>query len=182
MEGKMSDPVCTDCGGTGITFQTEKRCACQPDKRYERLLAAFGELQQLAWAVINDVDGNLDTKKPPFKFTAPWASLTKLRECLLANKGLRKPPAALASVSAPAGWQSIETAPNMRTILLFCITDPQTGNWKMETGFRRLEADDTLTWVWEGRLLKPYDHQPTHWQPLPPPPIASAAGGTGDGK
>lgn len=28
----VNDPVCTDCGGTGITYQTERRCACQgPD-------------------------------------------------------------------------------------------------------------------------------------------------------
>lgn len=25
-----NDPPCTDCGGTGITYQTERRCACQP--------------------------------------------------------------------------------------------------------------------------------------------------------
>ena len=25
-----ADPICTDCGGTGITYQTERRCACQP--------------------------------------------------------------------------------------------------------------------------------------------------------
>ena len=24
-----ADPVCTDCGGSGITYQTERRCACQ---------------------------------------------------------------------------------------------------------------------------------------------------------
>ncbi len=24
------DPKCTDCGGTGETYQTERRCACQP--------------------------------------------------------------------------------------------------------------------------------------------------------
>lgn len=23
------EPACTDCGGTGVTFQTERRCACQ---------------------------------------------------------------------------------------------------------------------------------------------------------
>lgn len=26
----MHDPTCTDCGGTGITHQTERRCQCQP--------------------------------------------------------------------------------------------------------------------------------------------------------
>lgn len=25
-----SDPPCTCCGGTGVTYQTERRCACQP--------------------------------------------------------------------------------------------------------------------------------------------------------
>ena len=25
-----SDPECTCCGGTGITYQTERSCACQP--------------------------------------------------------------------------------------------------------------------------------------------------------
>ena len=24
------DPPCTCCGGTGVTYQTERRCACQP--------------------------------------------------------------------------------------------------------------------------------------------------------
>lgn len=24
------DPPCTDCGGTGVTYQTERRCSCQP--------------------------------------------------------------------------------------------------------------------------------------------------------
>jgi len=27
--GVDDDPPCTDCGGTGITYQTERRCACQ---------------------------------------------------------------------------------------------------------------------------------------------------------
>jgi hypothetical protein len=27
------DPVCTDCGGTGVCYQTERRCACQPESR-----------------------------------------------------------------------------------------------------------------------------------------------------
>lgn len=27
----MSEEPCTDCGDTGITYQTERRCACQPE-------------------------------------------------------------------------------------------------------------------------------------------------------
>lgn len=29
-EGEDEDPVCTDCGGSGITYQTERPCACIP--------------------------------------------------------------------------------------------------------------------------------------------------------
>lgn len=28
----------------------------------------------------------------------------------------------------------------------------------------------TGKWFWDGKLLKPYDHHPTHWQWLPDPP------------
>ena len=24
------DPACTDCGGSGVTYQTERHCSCQP--------------------------------------------------------------------------------------------------------------------------------------------------------
>lgn len=29
------DPTCTDCGGTGETYQTERRCSCQPNQMSE---------------------------------------------------------------------------------------------------------------------------------------------------
>lgn len=64
-------------------------------------------------------------------------------------------------------WQPIETAPKMRTILLFAVTDTETGNWKMATGFWHTGWNE---WEWDGRILKGYDTKPTHWSPLPPPP------------
>lgn len=70
-------------------------------------------------------------------------------------------------------WQPIETAPKMRTILLWALTDTETGNWKMETGFWHTGYDN---WTWEGRQIKSYDHQPTHWQPLPDPPTELPGG------
>lgn len=43
------DPVCTDCGGTGITYQTERRCACQPREwRYGSMYGPDGETSY-AW-------------------------------------------------------------------------------------------------------------------------------------
>lgn len=71
-----------------------------------------------------------------------------------------------------AAWQSVETAPEMKTILLFAVTDVaddgQVKNWRMGTGFK----DRHNGWNWEGRIQKPYEIPPTHWMPLPKPPLA----------
>lgn len=73
------------------------------------------------------------------------------------------------------GWQPIETAPQMRTILLFAVTERLADglsvlNWKIATGFICRGEDGELGCEWEGRELKSYDHKPTHWMPLPDPP------------
>jgi hypothetical protein len=65
-------------------------------------------------------------------------------------------------------WQPIETAPYGKTVLLFAITDTETGNWKMATGSRPF--DNSRPWNWGGYELRPYDVEPTHWMPLPEPP------------
>lgn len=70
-------------------------------------------------------------------------------------------------------WQPIETAPKMRVVLLFAVTDRTPNgtalNWKMATGSY---SDGHQAWIWDGRPLKDYDHHPTHWQPLPEPTAA----------
>ncbi len=76
-------------------------------------------------------------------------------------------------------WQPIETAPKMKTVLLFAVTeiDPSTKavrNWKMDSGFWHTGYEDDAPvmspWCWEGRQLRAMDVQPTHWMPLPEPP------------
>ncbi len=70
-------------------------------------------------------------------------------------------------------WQPIETAPKQKVVLLWALTDTDTGNWKMATGYWMPGyAEDPGGWTWEGRRLMPYDAQPTHWMPLPLPPGA----------
>jgi hypothetical protein len=75
------------------------------------------------------------------------------------------------AIMALDGWRDIATAPKMKGVLLFAVTD--TGedgsikNWKMGSGFWHSGYE---AWEWEGRILKAYDHQPTHWHPLPPAP------------
>lgn len=67
-------------------------------------------------------------------------------------------------------WQPIETAPKMRNILLFAVTDRKedgsVNNWKMETGFWHSGYDN---WYWNDRALDPWDVRSTHWQELPQP-------------
>lgn len=80
--------------------------------------------------------------------------------------------------SLPDGWQPIETAPKMRTVLLFAVTEVDehgtVKNWRMETGFwhtgyedARSRAEGFSPWCWEGHQLKVYEPQPTHWWQLP---------------
>lgn len=77
-------------------------------------------------------------------------------------------------------WQPIETAPKMKTILLFAVTDQENDgtvrNWRMGTGFYHegwIGCDDMRDyspWSWEGDHIPPYGHLPTHWMPLPAAP------------
>lgn len=74
-------------------------------------------------------------------------------------------------------WQPIETAPKMKTILLFAVTDigedGSVRNWKMATGSYHIgyEGDEKRSpWCWDGRQLAHYEILPTHWMPLPLPP------------
>lgn len=78
-------------------------------------------------------------------------------------------------------WQPIDTAPKMRTILLFAVSDvAEDGtvrNWKMATGFYHTGYEDALSkgrgfspWEWDGRQLRVYELHPTHWMPLPDAP------------
>lgn len=77
----------------------------------------------------------------------------------------------IQKLRAASNWQPIETAPKQRVVLLWALTDEETGNWKMATGFWMPGyRDEPGEWEWDGRRLKPYDVQPTHWMPLPEPP------------
>lgn len=67
-------------------------------------------------------------------------------------------------------WQSIETAPGMKIILLFAVTHEENGvikNWKMAAGCKDCDG----MWLWDGRAVKAWDIKPTHWMPLPEPPL-----------
>lgn len=78
-------------------------------------------------------------------------------------------------------WETIDTAPKMRTILLFAVSDVADDgtvlNWKMATGSYHTGYDDERSreqgyspWEWDGHQLMDYQLQPTHWMPLPKGP------------
>lgn len=49
------DPECTDCGGTGITYQTERVCACQPTDAAQAREAALREAAEVCTYVIKNM-------------------------------------------------------------------------------------------------------------------------------
>jgi hypothetical protein len=88
-----------------------------------------------------------------------------------------------ASHRAIREWQPIETAPQMRTLLLFAVSDiaddGTVRNWKMATGSYHTGYEDDLgasPWYWDGHQLRVYELHPTHWMPLPDPPAALSTG------
>jgi len=75
-------------------------------------------------------------------------------------------------------WQDVSSAPEMRAILLYIVTDRdddgKVRNWEMATGVLlspdcRLYENETR-WEWKGRRLKVWEYQPSHWMPLPGAP------------
>jgi hypothetical protein len=84
---------------------------------------------------------------------------------------------AARSEPSTAGWLPISTAPKQKVILLWALTDTDTGNWKMATGYWMPGyGDEPGDWYWDGRRLTAYDVQPTHWQELPDSPLPEQEG------
>lgn len=78
-------------------------------------------------------------------------------------------------------WRDIASAPRQRIILLWAITCHDPPNWKMGSGNCAVNYDGDLEWTWDGRILREWEPKPTHWQPLPEPPIAGATEPTSAG-
>ena len=60
-----------------------------PQKRYDRLLKAFGELQAAAQKVIDETDRIHDNEPWPVKYRAPYGAIVELRKLLARQYGLR---------------------------------------------------------------------------------------------
>lgn len=59
------------------------------ERRYQRLLASFGELQAAAQRVVDETDRIHDNDPWPIKYRAPYAAITELRSLLGKQRGLR---------------------------------------------------------------------------------------------
>lgn len=60
-----------------------------PEKRYERLLKAFSELQEAAQHVVNETDRIHDGEPWPTRYRAPYGAITKLRILLNQQRGMK---------------------------------------------------------------------------------------------
>ena len=66
-----------------------KRHVKSPEKRYELLLRAFGELQAAAQKVVDETDRIHDSSPWPIKYRAPYGAIVELRQLLARQYGLR---------------------------------------------------------------------------------------------
>ena len=85
-----------------------------------------------------------------------------------------------ADTVRPDEWQPIETAPKQKILMFFAVTewndDGSVANWKMATGsYNDGWATEQLLWTWDGRVLEDGNILPTHWQPIPTPPVTIRA-------
>lgn len=65
------------------TFPTD------PQKRYDRLLKSFGELQAAAQKVVDETDLIHNSGPWPIKYRAPYGAIVELRQLLAKQRGLR---------------------------------------------------------------------------------------------
>lgn len=61
-----------------------------PDKRYDRLMSAFTELQAAAQKVVDETDRIHDREPWPTKYRAPYGAIVELRQLLAKQYGLRR--------------------------------------------------------------------------------------------
>jgi hypothetical protein len=94
---------------------------------------------------------------------------------------LEKELGADARSGLTTGWQTMDTCPRGKNVILFAVTAIEDGvvkNWRMDSGFIRYGDDDP--WLadvdgytgihWHGNWLKGYELMPTHWHPMPNEP------------
>ncbi len=139
----------------------------------------MADAAEMLWVVLANVSGGDWTQQTPEWQEAAARWRDNYFDALKAR-------AAGVSLPVPQGWQPIATAPKMRTILLFAITDVADDgtvrNWKMATGSYHTGYEDERSkelgispWNWDGHQLKFYELFPTHWMPLPAPPAHDPA-------
>lgn len=87
-----------------------------------------------------------------------------------------KPGDKLYAAHVPSGWQPIETAPRDGTdiILGYERSHAEEGRWMADAS--RNHWGETGWFATSDDALCDHPSKPTHWQPLPPPPIAAAQG------
>lgn len=69
-------------------------------------------------------------------------------------------------------WKTIDSAPRDGTKILVCYIKSPSLGVKLVSWQKSVFGDPTDFRFYEGKASDGYDHFPTHWMPLPPPPEA----------
>lgn len=93
--------------------------------------------------------------------------------------------AAPPSPDSQRGWKPIESAPKDGTRVL--LADPIEGGHEMSVGWWRPYINDSDDAGWMDGTVESWAYEentilhPTHWQPLPAPPLPLPSGGSDNG-
>ena len=85
----------------------------------------------------------------------------------------------LTALRASLQWQPIETAPRDGMPVLLYYVNPggqsEMGMWRSEIRVGRGEVRQGWRYLRSHSATYDLDHQPTHWMPLPAPPIPAGS-------
>lgn len=157
----LEDRQDADCIGDPLEFVPNKEMRLAQEVReaideLERLRATLMLIREKAM-----IDEVKDTYLSQFDGVGYIDSPSAL-ELLDYAKRLRQ---RVAELGAANRWLPIETAPKNDSVLLY---DSGTNTWIVG-----MWLDGDWVCVWDHEYLENYEVNPTHWQPLPQPPVAA---------
>lgn len=148
-----ADPECTDCGGTGITYQTERLCACQPtpepDSRPADVAGLLDDMEAVAEANADMFSKWLFEKHGIVGSRAKWkARAEQAEQALAAEKAERNLTVSVEQQKVAyrdkmiAGLEAERAAARARIALL------EEGLRRMTEHYVRLSKSGDLAYRW----------------------------------
>lgn len=114
--------------------------------------------------------------RPPQQSWCPHCGLSGTHSAECRYEQFATSPVAAAEARGPhpqQNWQPIATAPKDRERHLLFVPDEETSSYSRQIGSWCDDTQEDPFWLYEGERQELYSraHQPTHWMPLPDPPV-----------